>query len=167
MTNLTWVSNDGGRRKSGFKRKGRDCVCRAIAIVTGMAYQSVYDDLTERAEFYAARHNNKSSRGIKKFGSKPCTGVHKEIYEPYLAELGWQYVSFGRKRGQLADIPAGNDCLIRYAKHLTALKAGEIHDNHDPRYTYFYGDKRERKVLGYFFRASVLKQNAAQKELEI
>jgi hypothetical protein len=43
----SFVLDDGGRAAAGYKGTAGDCVCRAIAIVTGQPYQQVYDALNE------------------------------------------------------------------------------------------------------------------------
>ena len=48
--NQAFKFNDGGRGESGYKGKTRDCVVRAIAIVTGKPYQEVYDAINERGK---------------------------------------------------------------------------------------------------------------------
>jgi uncharacterized protein (DUF111 family) len=42
-----WKFDDGGRAKAGYKG---DCVCRAIAIATGIPYRDVYDAINQEAE---------------------------------------------------------------------------------------------------------------------
>ena len=44
-SNLKLKVDDGGRSAAGYKGKAGDCVVRSIAIVTGMNYQKVYQDL--------------------------------------------------------------------------------------------------------------------------
>ena len=44
--------NDGGRSAAGYKGKAGDCVVRSIAIVTGLSYQKVYDDLYKENETF-------------------------------------------------------------------------------------------------------------------
>ena len=42
MKPLPFKYNDGGRAAAGYKGQASDCVCRAIAIATGMQYEAVY-----------------------------------------------------------------------------------------------------------------------------
>ena len=44
-SNLELEINDGGRAAAGYKGKAGDCVVRSIAIVSGLPYQKIYDDL--------------------------------------------------------------------------------------------------------------------------
>ena len=44
-SNLELQINDGGRFAAGYKGKTGDCVVRSIAIVTGMSYKRVYNEL--------------------------------------------------------------------------------------------------------------------------
>ena len=45
-----WKFDDGGRTKAGYKGFAGDCVCRAIAIATGIPYRDVYDAINQEAE---------------------------------------------------------------------------------------------------------------------
>jgi hypothetical protein len=47
---VRFVFDDGGRKAAGYKGSTGDCTCRAIAIATGMPYQSVYDLLNDHAQ---------------------------------------------------------------------------------------------------------------------
>lgn len=44
---INFNMNDGGREKSGRKGRAGDCVCRAIAIITGLDYSVIYKKLSE------------------------------------------------------------------------------------------------------------------------
>ena len=147
---VTIIDDDGGRRAAGFKGKARDCVCRSIAIVTKRSYADVYSMLKTASEEYANTRRNKVARLIKRRGASPRNGVFKEVYTELLGTLGMEYVSFGAQRGWLTDIPTNTNCIVRYPKHLTAYKMGVLHDTNDPRVSFYNGEYRERKVLGYF-----------------
>ena len=46
-SHIDFIWHDGGRASSGFVGAAGDCVTRAIAIATGIAYRSIYNDLKE------------------------------------------------------------------------------------------------------------------------
>ena len=70
---MEFVRDDGGRAAAGYKGEASDCVCRAIAIATGLPYQTVYDALNGLAanERPARRKRGKSSSR---------TGVYKATF---------------------------------------------------------------------------------------
>ncbi len=68
---MDFIWNDGGRATSGFVGSAGDCVTRAVAIATGLAYRDVYSTIGKRTA--------KSPRG----------GVETSAAEAYLSELGW------------------------------------------------------------------------------
>lgn len=68
----SFVWNDGGRAASGFVGHTGDCVTRAIAIATGLAYKDVYQALADAA------------------GASPRDGMSDSIYGSYLTQRGWQ-----------------------------------------------------------------------------
>ena len=127
---LKFNYNDGGRSAAGFKGKANDCVCRAIAIVTGKEYQEVYAALNE-----LSKHETKSKRRRGKSSSR--NGVYRVTYDKYLKNLGWTWVPTMRV-GQGAthhlregELPNGR-IICRLSKHLCAVIDGTIQDTHDP-----------------------------------
>lgn len=126
----TWVRDDGGRAAAGFRGETRDCVTRAIAIATGRPYREVYDALTERAK-EARKRARRRKHGTAR------TGVHRNVYEPYLRELGWTWtptmqVGSGCKVHLCAEeLPAGR-LVVAVSRHVVAVVDGVVHDTHDP-----------------------------------
>jgi hypothetical protein len=111
--------DDGGRAAAGYLGKTGDCVTRAIAIATGKSYDEVY-------------------RAINKRAGKPIArkGVGREVYEPYLAELGWKWVPTMRV-GQGCTthlnaqvLPLGR-LIVRVSKHMVAMLDGVVHDSYN------------------------------------
>ena len=80
-----WKFDDGGRTKAGHKGFAGDCVCRAIAIATGISYRDVYDAINREAQ------TEKLTKRREKRSSS-LTGVHKPTTRRYLASLGWTWV---------------------------------------------------------------------------
>lgn len=137
--------NDGGRAEAGFQGETRDCVCRAIAIATGLPYGLIYDGINE-----AAQRERMSRR--KKRKSSARTGVHKPTIRRYMESIGWEWVptmQIGQgckvhlREGEL---PQGR-LVVSVSRHCCAVIDGVIHDTHDPsrdgtRCVYGYYRKR-------------------------
>lgn len=123
--------NDGGRSEAGYRGRTGDCVCRSIAIATGMPYQQVYDDLNELAK--------KERKGKRKRGkSSARNGVYKPTTKKYLKSLGWKWTptmfigSGCTVHLHEGELPMGT-LIVSVSKHLTTVIDGVIHDTHDPR----------------------------------
>ncbi len=126
-----YVYDDGGRKEAGYKGSTGDCVCRAIAIATGLPYQKVYDDLNTWA---LSERSSKRRRGKK---SNARTGVYRATYERYLRALGWVWTPTMRI-GQgckvhlkASELPKGR-LIVMVTRHLTAVIDGVIRDTQDP-----------------------------------
>lgn len=120
--------NDGGRRAAGFKGEAPgDCVCRAIAIATGLPYREVYDSLRELAKCERRPTRGYNSR------SNPRTGVYRRTYETWLAAHGWVWkacMRLGtgcRVHMRRAELPPGT-IIVRLSKHIACVKDGVLHD---------------------------------------
>ncbi len=133
---MHFVFNDGARAAAGYRGHTGDCVCRSIAIATNLSYQDIYDALTERARSYAQTHRNRVARDIKKSGPTPRDGMAREIYHPYLIDLGWHWtptmqIGQGCRVHLCADeLPAGR-LVVSVSRHITAVIDGVIDDIHD------------------------------------
>ena len=64
-SNLKLEFNDGGRAAAGYKGQAGDCVVRSIAIVTGLPYQKVYDQLFKANEEFRNTSKTKLARSLK------------------------------------------------------------------------------------------------------
>jgi hypothetical protein len=140
-----YVENDGGREAAGFKGQARDCVTRAIAIAADLPYTLVYDELTRRAK-------EKGKRSRTKRHGTARTGVHRNVYEPYLLGMGWTWnptmqVGQGVTVHLRADeLPQGR-LICRLSRHVVAVIDGVVHDTHNP------SRRGTRAVYGYYARA--------------
>jgi hypothetical protein len=65
-SNLELQINDGGRSAAGYKGKVGDCVVRSIAIVSGLPYQKVYNDLYKANEEFRTTSQTKLAKNLKK-----------------------------------------------------------------------------------------------------
>ena len=78
-SNLKLKVDDGGRFAAGYKGKAGDCVVRSIAIVTGMSYQKVYQDLYDANENFRISSKTKLARSLKQKNDSPRTGTHRVV----------------------------------------------------------------------------------------
>ncbi len=139
---MFWKYNDGGRIAARYKGDTDDCVCRSIAIATGLPYQTVYDGLIAAA---SNERRGKRKRGI----SHPRTGVYKDTIRRYMASLGWVWVptmfigSGCKVHLRYGELPKGH-LVVSVSKHTTAVIDWIVHDTHDPSRC------GTRCVYGYF-----------------
>lgn len=134
MSGLPWTYDDGGREDAGFIGHAGDCVTRAIAIATGLPYREVYDDLFDRQRAVIAR-KRKRNRGIN---PSPRTGVLRKAYEPFLLDLGWEWVP-KMQVGQgttnhlaIGEVPMTGPAVVSVSKHMCAVVDGVVRDTFDP-----------------------------------
>lgn len=141
---MKFVFDDGGRAAAGYKGDTGDCVCRSIAIATGMPYVEIYGALNGHAE------KERPPQGRRRSSAR--TGVRKKVYRKYIAALKWQWVPTmfigqGCKvHLRKEELPAGR-LIVRLSKHLCAVVDGVIHDTHDP------SREGTRCVYGYWVKA--------------
>ena len=137
--------NDGGRSDAGFKGRVGDCVCRAIAIATGLPYRDVYKELRRRS------------------GRSPRYGVFTRDpwFKVFMAELGFEWVATmkigtgTRVHLNAAELPRGR-IIVRVSRHYSAVINGIINDTYDP------SRNGERCVYGYWILKADTKAFAAQ-----
>ena len=58
--------NDGGRAESAYKGSARDCVTRAIAIVTGKTYTEVMPSFMKKLKNFAATKRSAAAKKSRK-----------------------------------------------------------------------------------------------------
>lgn len=136
--------NDGGRSDAGYKGFTGDCGTRAISIVTGLPYQTVYDMINNLV---------KSGKGFKqrKTGrtSHPRTGIWQQDMKKVMTSLGYKWVPtmfIGqgcRVHLNANELPAGK-LLVNVSRHYTAVIDGVLNDTHD------CSRNENRCVYGYF-----------------
>ena len=122
---IRYVYDDGGRAASGRRGSARDCVCRALAILTSRPYEECYQALAEAN----ARHG-KGARSAR-------NGVHTKAWPKVFAEFGLVKVQLpGGPRPTWTEAWAryGN-CIVRITRpdHTAALVAGALRDTVDRR----------------------------------
>jgi hypothetical protein len=146
MPMIGFQYNDGGRQAAGYKGDTGDCVTRAIAIATGVPYQTVYD---------AINGLSKSERTgkRKKRKSNSRTGVYKNTSRKYLESLGWRWVptmtigSGCKVHLKANELPKGT-IIVKVTRHMVCVKDGVVLDTHDP------SRDGNRCVYGYYIKSS-------------
>jgi len=160
--NLEFSYNDGGR-SNYFKGDAGDCVVRAIAIATDTDYKVIYDTLYQANKDYLDKKNTKLSKQMKsrtrEKGGSPRNGNYKKIYQDYLLNNGWRYVSlrkFGSKeRVKLDELTHLGTILVNINRHMMCMKNGTIHDTWDSRFSYWEERKAIRTANGYYERIAI------------
>ena len=135
-SNLQLKFDDGGRAKAGYKGKAGDCVVRSIAIVTGLSYNKIYNDLYEENEIFRITSKTKLARSLKKKNDSPRLGTHRVVLKKYLQKLGWNwtptmFVGQGCKVHLKKDELPGGTLIVSCSKHITVVKNGVLHDTYD------------------------------------
>jgi len=126
---MSFLYNDGGRNEAQYKGVTGDCVTRAISIVTGVPYQTVYDEINKIAANEKVRKNR-----TKKSSAR--TGVFKETSAAYLTSLGWVWtptmtIGSGCKvHLKSSELPLGK-IICKVTKHMVAVIDGVINDTYD------------------------------------
>tara|TARA_R110002020_G_scaffold73765_2_gene189221 strand:+ start:230 stop:715 length:486 start_codon:yes stop_codon:yes gene_type:complete len=156
--NIKFKYNDGGRKEAGRKGDTGDCVTRAIAIVSGIPYQEVYDVLAE------GNFNQRKSKYEKTYKSddykRPRSAsqgitTRRKWFKDYMVSIGFKWtptmqIGSGCKVHLKADeLPKGK-IIARVSKHYTAMIDGVINDTYDcsregTRCVYGYWSKEEEK----------------------
>ena len=122
--------NDGGREKAGFKGSANDCVCRSIAIATGIPYMEVYGLINDLAA-------NERTGKRKKGKSHARLGVYKQTIRKVMNHLGWKWIptmqvgSGCQVHLHPNELPKGN-LVVSVSKHVTAMIDGVVHDTYNP-----------------------------------
>jgi len=135
-SNLELKVDDGGRAGAGYKGKAGDCVVRSIAIVTGLSYQKIYDDLYIENKVFRTTSKTKLARSLKQRNDTPRTGTHRAVLKKYLNQLGWNwtptmFIGQGCKvHLKKSELPSGT-LIVSCSKHITVVIDGVLHDTYD------------------------------------
>ena len=139
---IGYFYNDGGRERAGYEGSALDCVCRAVAILTGRPYEQVYRTLASA----------NASVGLKNTARE---GVYRFVWAPVLRRMGLAEVKLGR--GVRPTYTEAHDrygnCIATTRRHICTLADGYLHDTFDGRlyeWVNEYGlvELRERKAQG-------------------
>lgn len=158
---LIFQMNDGGRSAAGFKGTTGDCVCRAIAIASGMPYKLVYDALAD------GNANQRQTKRCKVAGRRTAREgiyVQQRWFRELMVSWGFRWVAcMSIGSGCVAhlrsgDLPPGR-LVVRVSKHVCAVIDGVIHDNQD------HSRGGNRCVYGYWIFESSIKSKIAPSAL--
>jgi hypothetical protein len=126
---MKFINNDGGRHDAGYKGETRDCVTRAIAIITSKPYKEVYDAIN-----YYGKIEKLTKKKSKRSNAR--NGVFRRTYDKYLKSLGYEWtptmlIGQGCKVHLRSDeLPSGR-LIIKVSKHITSMIDGVLHDTYD------------------------------------
>lgn len=126
------VVTDGGRESAGFMGSTRDCVCRAVALVTGRPYMEVYDVINAEA---SRERSGSRKRGRR---SSARAGVFKATTARVMDRFGLFWTPTMRIGSGCTvhlrpdELPQGVPLVVSVSGHVTAVVDGKIHDTHDP-----------------------------------
>lgn len=140
---MNWKYADGGRADAGHKGSARDCVTRAIAIITERPYQEIYDLVNE----YGSNERRSKNRVGK---SNAKVGVYAPTVRRILKDMGFTWVptmqigSGCKVHLKASELPSGK-IIVNVSRHLTAVIDGVVHDLNDP------SRAGTRCVYGYWF----------------
>lgn len=127
---MDWVYDDGGRATAGYKGTAGDCVCRAVAIATGIPYKQVYEDINRLAK---SERTGRRKKGV----SSARNGVYKGTIRKLMEGYGWVWhptmkVGSGcTTHLRASELPSGR-LVVSVSKHLTVVVDGVCHDTYDP-----------------------------------
>ena len=130
---ITFQFNDGGRNAAGYKGKAGDCVCRAIAIATGLPYQQVFDRLADGN--VSQRKSKRSKKERQRTANRGIT-TKRKWFKDYMLELGFTWhptmsIGSGCKVHLKADeLPSGR-IVCNVSRHVVAVIDGVINDTYD------------------------------------
>jgi hypothetical protein len=152
---LPWLYDDGGRHDAGYTGSTGDCVPRAIAIASGLPYETVYAALFELALAPANMARLELAYGANaRRHASPRDGVPRRIYQTYLESLGFTWratMSIGSGctvHMAAGELPSGS-LVCRLSRHVTAVVDGVCRDTYDP------SRDGTRCVYGYFSRGEL------------
>ena len=152
---MEYQFNKGGRKGDSDTR---DCVPRAIAIITGSDYYDVLKILQAAQKKYVdkrLRRKTKSTRPPVK-GKSVQQGTYRQSYEKILKQLGGRKVTFPEWT-PFTEIPAKGKILVSGHAHVSAVIDGVLHDTWKSHLTKEYTDeegvfhpRRVRRIKSYW-----------------
>lgn len=97
---LPFTASDGGRADAGYKGTTGDCGVRSAAIVTGLPYKQVYDELhmMQLAFLGNKKRTQKWRKAIdnKGYYGSPRNGVYREVMHPFAEAHGLQWIALAK-----------------------------------------------------------------------
>lgn len=129
---MLFKQNDGGRADAGYKGNAGDCVCRSIAIATGLPYEEVYARLAKETGAQRA-----GKRGKRSASAGNGVNVGRKWFKDYMASLGFTWTpTMGIGTGckvhlKDGELPMGK-LVVAVSKHYTCVIDGVINDTFNP-----------------------------------
>ena len=128
------IINDGGRRLYGHA-PGKDCVTRAIAIITQRPYAEIFAELAN-INAKMPKTSGRATAGLHTAGE----GIYTTsvLFKRYMVEQGFEWTpTMGIGTGcrvhlRKEELPMGR-LVVSVSRHYTAVIDGVIHDAGDPR----------------------------------
>lgn len=126
---ISFVYDDGGRKAAGFKGTTGDCGVRAVAIATGEAYRTVYDQFNELAKTERITKRQKTRSNAR-------TGIRRPTMHRYMRSIGWAWVptmligSGCKVHVAPAELPSGR-LVLNLSEHYAAFVDGQLRDIYD------------------------------------
>jgi hypothetical protein len=123
-----FLYNDGGRVAFGSKNKN-DCAVRAMSVACGVGYAGSRKLIQKACREGLAGNGTLSG------------GVYREDFEAALKPLGWVWKKapeFTGRKAKTSDMPEGW-VIVRMAKHIAAVKDGQLQDVADCTHKMVYG----------------------------
>jgi hypothetical protein len=134
---MRFVRDNGGRAAAGFASGNvGDCVCRSVAIASGLRYQEIYDVLARGNETQRrSKRTHPAHYGVRSASNGVC--VQRKWFKDYMRGLGFEWVPT-MKIGQgckvhlrFGELPMGR-LVVEVSRHTTAVIDGVIRDTYDP-----------------------------------
>lgn len=129
---MKYQYNDGGREAAGYRGKAGDCVCRSIAIASGIPYDEVYEILA------AGTGNQRAGkRGKRKASARAGINTNRQWFKHQMEAMGFVWIPTMKVGAgckvhlREGELPSGR-LVVSVSKHYTAVIDGVIHDTHDP-----------------------------------
>ena len=142
--------DDGGREDAGFKGEVKDCVCRALSILTLDPYTLPGDNYMEWYKALADLHFKRKGKRTGRSGTDRrdmMIAFRMAGLEKIQRSVHKQCRTFSEAHSDFGD------CIVTTTRHVCALRDGKLRDISDIRMyqwldteTGLY-DRRERKAL--------------------
>jgi hypothetical protein len=107
---MKWVYDDGGRFEAGYSYHAKDCVCRALSIITERPYREVQRELKSL---------------------DPVNPRGREGYPKYLTSRGFAWFPCPDVVHFSAEELSPGRLVVVIKEHLAAVINGVLHDTYD------------------------------------
>jgi hypothetical protein len=133
---MKFIYDDGGREAAGWGQSETqgDCVCRAVAIASGLSYVTIHKGLTVSAGGY--------HRGIQRGNAEHGIDTNTPKMRMFMHTLdkrGFDWVA------KPTSLPTTGRLVVLVSKHAFAVVDGVIHDT-------YVGTPHSSPVQGYWIK---------------